>query len=98
MDKENTKYVIQMSMIQVLLDEKEAELIELTQQITKIFKKALNNNIAIEKSGKINRWYYKIKQFFIDIKIQTICKGINTLELDVILINKTLEILKKNKQ
>jgi hypothetical protein len=98
MDKENTKYVIQMSMIQVLLDEKEAELIELTQQITKIFKKALNNNIAIEKSGKINRWYYKIKQFFIDIKIKTICKRINTLELDVILIKKTLEAIKKNKQ
>jgi hypothetical protein len=98
MDKENTKYVIQMAMIQVLLDEKEAELIELTQQITKIFKKALNNSIEIEKSGKINRWYYKIKQFFIDIKIQTIGKRINTLELDVILIKKTLETIKKNKQ
>lgn len=85
-------------MIQVLLDEKEAELIELTQQITKIFKKALNNNIAIEKSGKINRWYYKIKQFFIDIKIQTIGKRINKLELDVIIIKKTLEVIKKNKQ
>jgi hypothetical protein len=98
MDKDNIKHITQVAMIQVLLDEKEAELIELTQQITKIFKKALNNNIAIEKSGKINRWYYKIKQFFIDVKIQTICKRINTLELDVILIKKTLEAIKKNKQ
>lgn len=98
MDKDNIKHITQVAMIQVLLDEKEAELIELTQQITKIFKKALNNNIAIEKSGKINRWYYKIKQFFIDVKIQTIGKRINTLELDVILIKKTLEAIKKNKQ
>lgn len=98
MDKENIKYTIQMAMIQVLLDEKEAELIELTEKIKKVFKKTLNNSIEIKKSGKINRWYYKIKQFFIDIKIQTICKRINKLELDVIIIKKTLGAIKKNKQ